>query len=65
MKESYEVRPRQSPRPRVMRRDEQPSRRSVHSAKTGDRRADEGPGPLEARLGPFSGPRTDICSAQP
>ena len=35
MKESYEVRPSQSPRPRVMRGDGQPARRSVHRGTAG------------------------------
>jgi hypothetical protein len=35
MQESHEVRPSQSPRPRVMRRDGQLSRRSVHRGTAG------------------------------
>lgn len=35
MKESYEVRPSQSPRPRVMRGGGQPTQRSVHRGTAG------------------------------
>ena len=50
MKESYKVRPRPSPAPRVMRSVGQPARRSVHRGTTGQcRRA----------------PKTPLCGGRP